>query len=322
METTPFTSKPTLRSELVTLRPIRAEDADLIEAILRADDELARLTGSVHSSTEMSAGMPIERLREIHGDLAVADGRLVLVVIDNATDDLVGEVVLNEWDEDNGSCGFRTFIGAAGRGLGTEATRLVVEHGLTVMGLHRIPRGLRLQPAGPPRLQECRLRPRRDRPRGAALRRPVDRRALHGDPRRLTAPACAASPTPDVRQSNAVTHASRGPSGAAVTGGGSGGWECPGRQPGDRTRGGAQAAARLSGGPAVEGVSSGTASLRASTKAVNSRLRAVPWSPASRVVSRTKPRVQLRPGRCFSAPQISRVRSRGARPARSPSSAR
>ncbi len=119
METTPFTSKPTLRSELVTLRPIRAEDADLIEAILRADDELARLTGSVHSSTEMSAGMPIERLREIHGDLAVADDRLVLAVIDNATDDLVGEVVLNEWDEDNGSCGFRTFIGAAGRGLGT-----------------------------------------------------------------------------------------------------------------------------------------------------------------------------------------------------------
>ncbi|WP_240322708.1 GNAT family N-acetyltransferase [Austwickia chelonae] len=61
-------------------------------------------------------------------------------MIDNTTGHLVGEVVLNEWDEDNESCGFRTLIGAAGRGrgLGTEATRLVVEHGLTTMGMHRI----------------------------------------------------------------------------------------------------------------------------------------------------------------------------------------
>lgn len=140
METTPFTDKPTLRGELVTLRPIRAEDADLVDLILRTDDEVARLTGSVHSSTERPAGMPIERLREIYGAWAVADDRLVLAVVDNATGGLVGEVVLNDWDEPNQSCGFRAFIGAAGRGrgLGTEATRLVVEHGLATMDLHRI----------------------------------------------------------------------------------------------------------------------------------------------------------------------------------------
>lgn len=140
MDTTPFTTKPTLQGDLVTLRPIRAEDAEVIDAIICADEEIARLTEAVHFSTEKPARMPIERLRSIYGSWAVAEDRLVLAVIDKATDNLVGEVVLNEWDEDNHSCSFRTFLGPAGRGrgLGTEATRLIVEHGLTTMGLHRI----------------------------------------------------------------------------------------------------------------------------------------------------------------------------------------
>jgi RimJ/RimL family protein N-acetyltransferase len=138
--TSPFLDKPTLVGDLVTLRPIRAEDADLIVRIIRDDDEIARLTGATHSSDADPIGWSIERLREIYGEWATADDRLVLGVVDNAGDELVGEVVLNDWDEGNRSCGFRTLIGAAGRGrgLGTEATRLVVEHGLTTMGLHRI----------------------------------------------------------------------------------------------------------------------------------------------------------------------------------------
>ena len=53
---------------------------------------------------------------------------------------MLGEVVLNDWDEDNQSSGFRTLIGQAGRGrgLGTEATRLTVQYGLQQLGLHRI----------------------------------------------------------------------------------------------------------------------------------------------------------------------------------------
>lgn len=139
--TTPFRVKPTLTGKLVTLRPIQAEDADLLDRIIRDDDEIARLTGSVHRSDEdPREDLPIERLREIYGGWATAEDRLVLAVVDNASGDLVGEVVLNEWDEGNRSCGFRTLIGAAGRGrgLGTETARLTVEHGLRTMGLHRI----------------------------------------------------------------------------------------------------------------------------------------------------------------------------------------
>ncbi len=138
---TPFRSKPTLVGDLVTLRPIQAEDADVLARIIRDDDEIARLTGSVHHSDEdPMEDLPIERLREIYGGWATAEDRLVLGVVDNASGDLVGEVVLNEWDEVNRSCSFRTLIGAAGRGrgLGTEATRLTVQHGLRTMGLHRI----------------------------------------------------------------------------------------------------------------------------------------------------------------------------------------
>lgn len=140
MDSTPFGTKPTLRGEIVTLRPIRAEDADAIDAIVRDDEEIARLTGTVHSSTAPAPGMPIEQLREIYGTWAQADDRLVMAVTDNQGGQLVGEVVLNEWDEGNRSCGFRTFVGrdGRGRGLGTEATRLIVNHGLTTMGLHRI----------------------------------------------------------------------------------------------------------------------------------------------------------------------------------------
>lgn len=137
---TPFTAKPTLHGELVTLRPIRSEDADVIDRLIREDREIARLTGVVHSSTEPVPVPSLPRLREIYGSWASAEDRLVLAVLDAASGELVGEVVLNDWDEGNRSCGFRTLIGAAGRGrgLGTETTRLIIEHGLTTMGMHRI----------------------------------------------------------------------------------------------------------------------------------------------------------------------------------------
>ena len=57
----------------------------------------------------------------------------------------VGEAVLNDWDPANKCCNFRILIGPAGqgRGLGTEATRLIVGYGIAgQIGLHRISLGV------------------------------------------------------------------------------------------------------------------------------------------------------------------------------------
>lgn len=138
MDETPFTRKPTLRGELVTLRPIRRDDADTIGRIIQ-DDEIARLTGSV-SSSEEKVNVETERFRDVYEAWSRADDRLVLGIVDNATGDLVGEAVLHGWDRYNHSCNFRTFVAADrhGRGLGTEATDLIVHHGLAEMSMHRI----------------------------------------------------------------------------------------------------------------------------------------------------------------------------------------
>src|SRR5699024_5593488 len=68
-----------------------------------------------------------------------AEDRIVWVIVDNASGDVVGESVLNDLDVDNLSCGFRIWIaGRHGRGLGTEATRLTMQHAFEQQGLHRV----------------------------------------------------------------------------------------------------------------------------------------------------------------------------------------
>ena len=134
-----FTHKPILDGRRVRLRPIEVHDAPIVHRLLQ-DAEAAILTGTMHSSSETTLPWTVDDLRATYERWSSADDRLVLAVIDRVTDAMVGEVVLNDWDESNRSCGFRTFLGAEGRGrgLGTEATDLIVRYGLRELGLHRI----------------------------------------------------------------------------------------------------------------------------------------------------------------------------------------
>jgi RimJ/RimL family protein N-acetyltransferase len=131
-----FTDKPILLGERVMLRPVTACDATDFERILR-DSEVARLTGSINRTDEV---LTLENLREWYGSRGEKDDRLDLAVVDRATDLLVGEVVLNEWDRGSSSVNFRTLIGPAGRdrGLGTDATRLLLEYAFEHAQLHRV----------------------------------------------------------------------------------------------------------------------------------------------------------------------------------------
>ncbi|TXS40484.1 N-acetyltransferase [Streptomyces sp. uw30] len=128
-----FSVKPVLTGDRTVLRPFTEADAETMWEII-GDPEVERFTG------ESPAELTPERVRAWYGSRSAQPDRLDLAVTDRATGELVGEVVLYEWDPQARSCTFRTLIGPGGRGrgIGTEATRLIIGHGFGQLGLHRI----------------------------------------------------------------------------------------------------------------------------------------------------------------------------------------
>jgi RimJ/RimL family protein N-acetyltransferase len=126
-----FADKPTLTGENVTLRPVTAADAIHLGS---NDPEGRRLTGSHRTFTAT-------QLEHWYSTRADFDDRLDLAVIDRATGSYAGEVVLNDLVPENESCSFRILLVGAehrDRGLGTEATRLILTHAFETVGLHRV----------------------------------------------------------------------------------------------------------------------------------------------------------------------------------------
>ena len=126
-------SKPTLTGDLVTLRPMGFGDVDAIWESLH-DPEGNDLTQTV-------ATFQYDDIVAWCSTRADQDERLDLTIVENATGEVAGEAVLNEYDAAHDSANFRIGLrGPAwyGRGLGTEATRLIVAHGLDTIGLARI----------------------------------------------------------------------------------------------------------------------------------------------------------------------------------------
>jgi RimJ/RimL family protein N-acetyltransferase len=137
-----FATKPTLAGDLVILRPFADGDLSAMRAA-RSDPQARLLTGSVHDSAAARAPLtPDEELvlSDWYQTRNDQPGRLDLAVTDRAAGGCVGEVVLNQWDPANQSCNFRILLGPGGRGrgLGTEATALIVGYGFERLGLHRI----------------------------------------------------------------------------------------------------------------------------------------------------------------------------------------
>jgi RimJ/RimL family protein N-acetyltransferase len=133
-------TKPTLQGRLVTLRPFRDGDAEVMAQVL-SDPEVRRLTGSVESTAEARRPQPLDdRLRDWYATRNDRTDRLDLAIEDVVSGALVGEVVLNEVDPEDLTCNLRLLLGPQGRdrGLGTEAVALVTAHGLEVLGLRRI----------------------------------------------------------------------------------------------------------------------------------------------------------------------------------------
>ena len=139
-----FAVKPTLDGDKVVLRPFNDGDLPDIRAAL-LDPEARILTGSVHDEAqahapESESADEEKLLIDWYSTRNDQPDRLDLAVVDKATGKCVGEAVLHQWDPGNESCNFRILIGPKGRdrGLGTEATRLIVGYGFEHLGLHRI----------------------------------------------------------------------------------------------------------------------------------------------------------------------------------------
>ncbi|MFR9798298.1 GNAT family N-acetyltransferase [Streptomyces sp. MS06] len=128
-----FPVKPVLTGERTLLRPFTAEDADPMWRII-GDPEVVRFT------FEPTTRLTLQSLRSWYGVRTADPDRLDLAVTDRATGELVGEVVLYDWDPHPRTCTFRTLLGPRGRdrGLGTEAIRLVLGYAFEQVGLHRV----------------------------------------------------------------------------------------------------------------------------------------------------------------------------------------
>ncbi len=127
-----FADKPTLTGNRVILRPMSIADAEPFFASLD-DDESTRLTGTHQTFT-------FEQIQNWTASRQTTDDRLDLSIIDRETGEWVGELAILDWDEDNHSCSFRIAIGPAGRnrGLGSEATRLIVDYVFEQLPINRI----------------------------------------------------------------------------------------------------------------------------------------------------------------------------------------
>ncbi|WP_203289408.1 GNAT family N-acetyltransferase [Metabacillus indicus] len=115
--------KPVLNGEFVQLRPFLVEeDMPYIEECLK-DPVVLKYTGSEDSYDK-------ESVYKWYASRNEQSGRLDLAIVDKARQVLVGEAVVNLYNSEDRSMNFRILIGPGGRdrGLGTEATRLLIDY--------------------------------------------------------------------------------------------------------------------------------------------------------------------------------------------------
>lgn len=140
MTTGVFAVKPTITGEKCALRPFTPADIEAMGPIL-ADPEVLRLTGSVHTTAEAESRPAVldPDTRGWYESRAAQTDRLDLAIVDQ-TGGCVGEVVLNNWDGHDDSCNFRILIGPSGRdrGIGSEATRMLLAHVFKTTSINRI----------------------------------------------------------------------------------------------------------------------------------------------------------------------------------------
>ena len=116
---------------------LRRHAPDNVAAFRRwyADPEIARL------ARYQQTAMRPEEIDRFFAARVVGPDALAMAVHERATGRLIGTCAFSQLDGENGSALYHITIGekdARGRGYGSEATRLMVDHAFGGLGLHRI----------------------------------------------------------------------------------------------------------------------------------------------------------------------------------------
>ena len=127
-----FATTPTLTGDRVRLVPLGPEHAATLHEFV-SDAETRRLTGTHRAFTRAD-------IDAWCASRTGATDRLDMAIESRATGALLGDLAVMDLDPPNASASYRIALGprAVGHGYGSEATRLVVDHLLDVVGLHRV----------------------------------------------------------------------------------------------------------------------------------------------------------------------------------------
>lgn len=127
-----------IQGNAIYLRFVQESDLEDYYAFLQ-DPQMIRLTGSQKEFTRDEIMDWIKKISSINED------RIDLMIMLEETNELLGEVVLNEIDSINRSANIRIGIQGTqhrGKGYGTEAMISMLRYGFETMNLHRIQLGV------------------------------------------------------------------------------------------------------------------------------------------------------------------------------------
>lgn len=137
---TGFEIKPTLVGERVILRKFEDSDIERMIEIIQIP-EVGFLTGSAITTEELNhtrSKEELERYRQWYIDIQTASDRLDLAI--TVEGEVIGEIVLNEWDSEMESISFRILMDPyyANHGYGSEAMTLFLTYAFKQFNFNRI----------------------------------------------------------------------------------------------------------------------------------------------------------------------------------------
>ena len=137
-----FKNKPVLVGDRIILRPF--EDNDIYEMIkILNEPELKMLTGSVSNDIDAKKIMDEDEKIKVsnwYKSRNDQSDRLDLAIALKDSNQIIGEVVFNEYDDCSNNVNFRVLMSQSysNKGLGSEAIQLFIQYGFEQLNLHKI----------------------------------------------------------------------------------------------------------------------------------------------------------------------------------------